>query len=312
MSGYIMASEVARLLHGKVFGKDIPLRKISLLRDSHEDSLLVLYEPQTGTDLTDVEFGAVIYPPQFMLPTNKTYIVTAEKVWDKLYKIVELFLQKGIYCRRNLHEMPFSEPEKQGDDCVIGKGARFGKHVIIGNRCVIGSNALIGDDVIIGDGAVIECGAVVGNESFQFCYDEGSFHKVLNVGTVRIEADVEIGANSTIERGTIGDTIIGKGSKIGDMVHIGHEAIIGERTMIVAQTAVAGWSEIGDDVTIYGQSGIANFIKINDNAVVFAKSGVTRNVRECEAVWGIPAQNSVDFMKQQAFLRKNCGERRKP
>lgn len=310
MSGFVMVSDIARLLHGRVFGKDIPLKRISLLRDSQEDSLLILYESQSETDLTNVKFGAVIYPPRFMLPTDRTFIVTTEKVWDKLYKIVELFFENGIYPRRIPHNMPHSAPEKQGKQCIIGQGARFGEHVIIGDCCVIGSNSIIGDDVVIGDNVIIECGAIVGNESFQFCFDENAYHKVSNIGTIKIGNDVEIGANSTIERGSIGNTIIGNGSKIGDLVHIGHETIIGENTMIVAQTAIAGWAEIGNNVTIYGQSGIANFVKINDNAVVLAKSGVTRNVRESESIWGIPAQNSVDFMKQQAFLRKSCGERR--
>ena len=312
MSGFVMSSDIARILHGRVFGKDLPLKRISLLRDSQEDSLLVLYEPQSNSDLTNVKFGAVIYPPQFMLPTDRTFIVTAEKVWNKLYKIVELFLENGIYRRRIPHNMPFSSPIKQGYNCIIGQGTRFGENVTIGDGCVIGSNAIIGDDVIIGDNVIIECGAVVGNESFQFCFDENAYHKVPNIGTIRIGNDVEIGANSTIERGSIGNTIIGNGSKIGDLVHIGHETIIVENTMIVAQTAIAGWSEIGNNVTIYGQSGIANFVKINDNAVILAKSGVTRNVRESESVWGIPAQNSIDFMKQQAFLRRSCDERRKP
>lgn len=312
MSGCIMASDVARLMNGKVFGKDLPLKKISLPRDSSKDSLLVLYEPQADIDLTNVEFGAVIYPPQFMLPTDRTFIITAEKVWDKLYKIVELFLEKEIFPRRTLHNMPHSAPEKQGTNCIIGQGAHFGERVSVGKGCIIASNALIGDDVVIGDNVTIECGAIVGNESFQFCYDEDAFHQVPNIGTVIIGNDVVIGANSTIERGSIGNTIIGNGTKIGDMVHIGHEAIIGEKTMIVAQSAIAGWAEIGNNVTIYGQSGVTNFVNINDNAVILAKSGVTRNVRKFETMWGSPAQNNIDFMKQQAFLRKSCGERRKP
>lgn len=306
-----MASDAARILHGKVIGEDVPLKRISLLEDSKPDSLLMLYESEVKTDLTDVPFGAVVIPPRFMLPKDRTFIISAKKSWNVLYKVVELFIDKGVYEKRIPHTIDGAQPTKQGTDCHIADTARFGKNTILGSRCIIGSHAVIGDNAVMGDDVIIECGAVIGNEGFQFCYDNKILNKVPSVGSVIIGDRVEIGANSTVERGTIGDTVIGNGTKIGDMVHIGHEVKIGENCMIVAQTALAGWSEIGNNVTIYGQTGISNSVRVNDGAVVLAKSGVIKNVRKNETVWGIPAENADDFMRQRAFLRRQCNERRR-
>lgn len=311
MEASVMASDVARILDGKVIGEDVPLKKISLIEDSTPDSLPVLYESEIKADLTSVPFGAVVIPPRFMLPHDRTFIISAKKIWHSLYEIVELFIEKGIYKKSLPHIVNGLSPAKQGKDCHIADTARFGENTVLGDRCIIGSHAVIGDNVVMGDDVIVECGAVVGNEGFQFCYDNKILNKVPAVGSVVIGNNVEIGANSTVELGTIGDTVIGSGTKIGDMVHIGHEVKIGRNCMIVAQTALAGWSEIGNNVTIYGQTGISNSVKVNDNAVILAKSGVIKNVRENETVWGMPAENVKDFMRQHAFLRRQCNERRR-
>lgn len=311
MNGTVMASDVARVLHGKVIGEDVPLKRISLIENSTPDSLLVLYESEIKADLTNIPFGAVVIPPRFMLPKDRTFIISAKKMWHALHEVVGLFIEKGIYEKRLPHIVNGLLPTKSGADCLIADTARFGENTVLGKHCVIGSHAVIGDNVIMGDNVIVECGAVVGNEGFQFCYDNKMLNKVPAVGKVIIGNNVEIGANSTVELGTIGDTVIGSGTKIGDMVHIGHEVRIGEHCMIVAQTALAGWSEIGNNVTIYGQTGISNSVKVNDGAVILAKSGVIKNVRKDETVWGMPAENVDDFMRQHAFLRRQCNERRK-
>lgn len=307
----ILASDVARVLHGKVMGRDVPLKRISLIEDSTPDSLLVLYESEKKADLTNVPFGAAVIPPRFMLPRDRTFIISAKKIQCALHEVVGLFIDKGIYEKKIPHIVNGLLPTKQGSGCFIADTARFGENTVLGDRCVIGSHAVIGDNVIMGDDVIVECGAVVGNEGFQFCYDNKRLNKVPAVGKVIIGDNVEIGANSTVELGTIGDTVIGSGTKIGDMVHIGHEVRIGKHCMIVAQTALAGWSEIGNNVTIYGQTGISNSVKVNDGAVILAKSGVIRNVRRNETVWGMPAEKADDFMRQRAFLRRQCNERRK-
>lgn len=299
----VMASEIAELLNGKVVGKDKPLYGISLLRDASPERLVIMYENQINADVCAFEFGAVVLPPRFMLPIDKTFIISSERIWDKLYKIVNLFLERGVYQRRNLHTPINRIPCEMGRNCLIGENVRFGERTRIGNDCIIGAGTVIGDDVIIGNGVTVESGAVIGNESYQYCRDEGILYKVPNIGTVIVGDNVEIGANSTIDRGTIGNTVIGNGTKIGNLVQVGHETIIGDNCMIVAQTGISAWAEIGNGVTVYGQAGITNFVHIGDNAIILAKSGVSKNVPDNSVMWGIPAEKSVEFMRKQAFIR---------
>ena len=301
---HVLASEVASLLNGKLSGDDRKLYSISLLNNASSSSLVVLYNNQINTDLVTLDFGAVILPPRFMLPIGKTYILTAESIQDSWYKVVDLFIQKGLYHKRALHTPSKKMPDKIGTCCSIGTGTVFGENVSLGNNCIIGCNSVIGDDVTIGNNTVIESGAVIGNESFQFCRNEGKLYKVPNIGTVIIGDNVEIGANTTIDRGTIGNTVIGSGTKIGNLVQIGHETVIGENCMIVAQTGISGWVTLGNNVTVYGQVGINNSVSIGDNSVLFGKSGITKNVSANSSVWGIPAENSKTYMKKQVLLKK--------
>ncbi len=308
---HVMASEIADLLNGRLLGKDKPLYGVSLLKDADCNKLVVLYDWQINTDPCSFEFGAIILPPRFMLPTEKTVIITTEPIQQKWHLVMQLFLDKGVYQYRELHTATNSVPLHIGGNSFIGTGAVFGNNVTIGNGCTIGSNSVIGDDVVIGDNVIIESGAVIGNESYQFCRDNDRLYKVPNIGTVIIGDNVEIGANTTIDRGTIGNTIIGNGTKIGNLVQIGHETIIGENCMIVSQTGISGWVTIGDRVTVYGQVGINNSVSICDDTVVLAKSGVSKNIHKSETIWGIPAIPSNEYMKQQAYLRKLYRRRKK-
>ncbi len=188
-----------------------------------------------------------------------------------------------------------------GPGCVVASGAHLGARskLLGGNH--VGRDCRVGDDVClfqnvvlydhtqIGDRVVIHAGTVIGSDGYGYVLDTGHHRKILQVGNVIIEADVEIGANSAIDRGALGATRIGQGTKIDNLVHIAHNVIIGKHCLIMGQAGFAGSTQLGDYCVVASQSGIAGHLKLGNQSVVGAKSGVMRDVPEKETVLGIPA-----------------------
>jgi UDP-3-O-[3-hydroxymyristoyl] glucosamine N-acyltransferase len=212
---------------------------------------------------------------------------------------------------------------KLGIEVAVGAFAAIGEDVTIGDGVVIypnvtiEANAVIGDRTIIypqvsiyygsriGRRCVIHSGVVIGSDGYGFATDgDGVHHKIPQVGTVRIEDDVEIGAGTTIDRAALGETVIGEGTKIDNLVQIGHNVKIGKRCLLVAQVGIAGSTELGDGVQVGGQSGFAGHLKIGDRVRVYSKSAVFSDVPEGVWVRGIPAVNQRDYVRQQRDKKK--------
>lgn len=212
---------------------------------------------------------------------------------------------------------------------TLGLNVSIGEHAVIGERCVIGDDTVIGpntvlmDDVsvgagctifplvtcydgtVIGDRVIIHSGTVIGADGFGFApQKDGSYVKIPQMGTVVIEDDVEIGANSTIDRATMGTTVIEKGVKIDNLVQIAHNCRIGADTVIAAQAGVSGSSRIGRQCLVGGQVGFAGHIEVADKTSVAAKSGVSKSVRQPgQTIRGMPAQPIRDQLRQEAQVR---------
>jgi UDP-3-O-[3-hydroxymyristoyl] glucosamine N-acyltransferase len=210
---------------------------------------------------------------------------------------------------------------KIGAGTLIAPNAYIGANVEIGKNCIISSNASIMDGCIIGDNAIINAGAVIsfatigknciiyngakiGQDGFGFAHDSGINHKIIQLGFVQLGDFVEIGANSCVDRGAIENTIIGDGTKIDNLVQIGHNVVIGKGTVIAGCSAVAGSTTIGNFVQIGGKSSISGHIKINDGSKVAGMSGVMRDVEPMQAVAGIPALPIKKWHKINATLIK--------
>lgn len=208
-----------------------------------------------------------------------------------------------------------------GEGCEIGAGAVIGAHAKIGAHCriqahaVIGQNVTIGDDcdvgahvmishALIGAKVVIHPGVCIGRKGFGFAIDPAGFVTVPQLGRVIIEDDVEIGANTTIDRGAGPDTVIGQGTRIDNLVQIGHNAKIGKYCIIVSQAGVSGSTQVGDFVMIGGQAGLAGHLTVGNGAKVAAKSGVMRDVAPGEDVMGYPAVPMRQSLKQSALLAR--------
>lgn len=211
----------------------------------------------------------------------------------------------GVFIGRN---------SKVGENCKLMSNVFIGKNVSIGNNVLIYPNASVYDRSIIGNNCIIHAGAVIGSDGFGFARDKGGFVKIIHSGIAELEDDVEIGANTTIDRGAVDRTVIGKGTKLDNLVQVAHNVLIGKNCVIAAQTGIAGSSMLKDNITIGGQVGIAGHISIGNNVMIAAQSGVSNNVEDNQVISGSPAfsikdwRNSVVLFKRLPEIYKKLKE----
>jgi UDP-3-O-[3-hydroxymyristoyl] glucosamine N-acyltransferase len=192
-----------------------------------------------------------------------------------------------------------------GNGTQIRAGAKIGDGVKIGKNCVIHPNVFLEDGVSIGDRVILHAGVVIGADGFGYVRDEHSHHKFPQIGTVVIEDDVELGANTCVDRAALGRTRIGRGTKIDNMVHVGHNCDIGERVVIAAQTGISGSVTIEDDCIIGGQVGFGDHIRVQSGAVIGSKAGILPGKIVRPGVWwGIPIQPLDEYKRLNAHVSR--------
>ena len=239
------------------------------------------------------------------------------------YKLKKVSLRKVKAGKRVVIMQPSNLYECElGDDCFVGPFVEIQKGVVIGNNCRIQSHSFIcelvtiGDDCIffagvriysesvIGKNCVIHSGTIIGSDGFGFApQEDGTYNKVPQIGNVILEDNVEVGSCTTIDRATLGSTIIRKGVKLDNQIQIAHNVEIGENTVIAAQTGVAGSTKIGKSCMIGGQVGIAGHLTIGNNVRVQAQSGIGRNIPDGETLQGSPSFNYSDWNKSYVHFR---------
>lgn len=193
-----------------------------------------------------------------------------------------------------------------GDNTVIKPFVYVGEDSKIGNDGLIYSQVSIRENITIGDRVIIHCGAVIGSDGFGFTPDpiNHSPYKIPQIGSVVIEDDVEIGANTTIDRATISETLIKNGTKLDNLVQIAHNVVIGKDCCLAAQTGIAGSSQLGDRINIAGQSGVIGHLTLGENTVIYSKSAVTKDIPPGSQLSGIPARPHKQELRFQASIRK--------
>jgi UDP-3-O-[3-hydroxymyristoyl] glucosamine N-acyltransferase len=198
-----------------------------------------------------------------------------------------------------------------GENSVVGErtqiraGAKIGDHVKVGSDCVIHPNVFLEDGVTVGNNVILHAGVVIGADGFGYVRGEMSYHKFPQIGTVVIEDDVELGANTCVDRAALGRTRIGRGTKIDNMVHVGHNCDIGERVVIAAQTGISGSVTIEDDCVIGGQVGFGDHIRVQSGAVIGSKAGVLPGKIVRPGVWwGIPIQPLDEYKRLNAHISR--------
>jgi len=256
------------------------------------------------------------------LKNISTTLIKVEDSYDAFSKLLEVYNQikldkKGIETPSSI-----SDTAKLGENIYVGAFTYIGEDVVVGDNVKIYPNVYIGDNVTIGNGVTIfagskiysetqignhctlHSGVIIGADGFGFTPSEnGEYSKIPQIGNVIIEDFVDIGAATTIDRATLGSTIIRKGVKLDNQIQIAHNVEIGEHTAIAAQTGIAGSSKIGKNCLIGGQVGIAGHIKIGDRVKIQAQTGVGRNIKDDEAIQGSPAFGYSDFNKSYVHFR---------
>lgn len=302
---------IASRVQGKaVIRQNKVLNNVAELAKADVSSVCFYENPKYLESLKSCEAGLIFVPADFdeSIKPNSN-LLCVEKPYINFMMLVHTWLEldKPSAEKKVADSAVISETAKIGENvqilenCVIGKNVTIGDGTIIEPNCVIKENTEVGencyfypnvtvyDNSIIGNNVILHSGVVIGADGFGYLLHEGIQNKIPQVGNVIIEDDVEIGANSAIDRATIGSTIIGKGTKIDNLVQVGHNCIIGENSILCAQVGLAGSTEIGDLVYLAGQVGVAGHLKIEDGAMVGAQSGVSHTIPANTKVFGTPA-----------------------
>ncbi|MGY6274680.1 UDP-3-O-(3-hydroxymyristoyl)glucosamine N-acyltransferase [Methylomonas sp. MgM2] len=216
-------------------------------------------------------------------------------------------LAADVKLGQNIHIGPFSsigEGSSLGDETVVEAGVHIGRNVAIGRNCRLHPDVVIYDNTVIGDNVTIHAGSIIGADGFGYKYRNNQHVKVPHVGNVVIDDNVEIGANTCIDRGALGATRIGWGSKIDNLVQLGHNNIVGRNVIVCGQCGISGSCEIGDGAILAGSVGVADHVKIGSRAVVMARSGVSQDIDPGSQVWGSPAKDRKVIWRELAALAK--------
>jgi UDP-3-O-[3-hydroxymyristoyl] glucosamine N-acyltransferase len=191
-----------------------------------------------------------------------------------------------------------------GDETIIYPHVYVGRHVHIGNKCTLYANVSVREKCQIGNNVILQSGCVIGGDGFGFVTTNGKHTKVLQTGNVVIGDDVEVGCNTCIDRATVDSTIVGKGTKIDNLVHLGHNDIIGENCLLVAHVGISGSVTVGNNCTFGGQAATVGHITIGNNCVFAGRTGVIGNVGDNAFLSGFPAQPHTEWLRQEASLRR--------
>lgn len=317
------AEELARVLNGKIDGDGGAwVAGIAAPEDAEEEDLIYVEAPKHKERAEASRARCAIVAEGMQLRNKTTIAVGQPKL--AFVKAAECMLEEEAIAR-GIHATALIDASAKlggevavGPYAVIEAGAVVGAKTQIGAFSFIGRNARIGEscrifprvtlysDARLGNRVRVHSGAVIGCDGFGYVYDEGSYRKFPQAGTVEIEDDVEIGSNATIARGSLGWTRIGRGVKLDNMVHVAHNVSIGEDTVIAAQTGISGSCEIGDHVIIGGQVGVADHCKIESGSIVGAQAGIPtgKKIRSGQTVWGTPARPLERFKRQYAFFER--------
>jgi len=318
------AAQIAGILEGEVDGDEsIEVSKLAKIEEGTSGSLTFLANPKYTHYIYDTKASITIVDQGFV-PEHavETTLIRVENAYKAFSKLLEYYNQ--VKMNKTGIEQPnfISESATYGENIYLGAFSYVGDNVTIGANVKIFPNAYIGDNVTIGDNSVVFAGAkiysesvigtncvihsgcIVGADGFGFTPNEkGEYKKVPQIGNVIIEDYVDIGAGTTIDRATLGSTVIRRGVKLDNQIQIAHNVEIGENTVIAAQTGIAGSTKIGKNCMIGGQVGIVGHLTIGDNVRIQAQSGIGRNVKDNETLQGSPAFNYGDYNKSYVHFK---------
>lgn len=318
------AEQIAGILEGEVVGNpSAEVYKLSKIEEGTSGSLTFLSNPKYQNFIYSTEASITIVNKSFEpeQPISTT-LIKVEDAYKSFSKLLEYYNQVKLMKSGIEQPSVISENVVYGDNLYLGSFCYIGKNVIIGNNVKIYPNSFIGDNVVIGDNCVffagvriysetiigvnctIHSGTIIGSDGFGFApQEDGTYSKIPQIGNVIIEDNVEVGSCTTIDRATLGSTIIRKGVKLDNQIQVAHNVEIGENTVIASQTGIAGSTKIGKNCMIGGQVGIAGHLTIGNGVRIQAQSGVGRNIKDNETLQGSPTFGYSDFSKSYVHFK---------
>jgi UDP-3-O-[3-hydroxymyristoyl] glucosamine N-acyltransferase len=323
----ITAEAIAALVSGELIGDGkVSVTGVAPLDRAEGNHISILSSAKYEPMLAHTRAGIVLIDPEFRDATGKPAArIIVKQPLEKLLSLLprlypETRQQPGIASTARIGRgAVLGERVSIGDYAIIGPDATLGNDVVIAAHCVVGDSAALGDGTrlwphvtiypgaSIGARAMIHSGAAIGSDGFGYVFRDGAHQKIPHVGRCIVGDDVEIGANTTIDRGSIDDTVIGNGTKIDNLVHIAHNVRIGEKCLIMAQVGIAGSVTVGDGAILAGQAGISGHISIGAAARVAAQAGVFGDIPAGETWSGYPARPHRESLRASAALFKLAG-----
>ncbi len=317
--------DISECIGGKIEGDDsIDIMGIASIEEAKEGQITYISHSKYESWISKTDASCIIVKKGSSYKTDKTLILVEDPTLAFI-KMADIFSKRtpppaGISPLAYVAEgAVIDKTASVGAFCILGRGCRLGKktvlhpqvyvgdETVIGDNCIIYPGVIIREDVQIKNSVVIHPNCVIGADGFGYKETPTGIKKIPHIGGVIIEDEVEIGANTTVDRAKLGKTIIGRGTKIDNLVQIAHNVIIGENCIIVSQTGIAGSVEIGNNVVIAGQVGITDHVKIGDNVKIGAKSGISKSIKDNETVWGIPARE-INKAKKSYLLNMRLPE----
>ena len=297
---------------------------LAALNEASETEVSFLGNEKYYQDYLETKAGVVFVPAEVPEHPAGAAIIEVENPSFAFGEIVKFFNENIVSFRPGVHRTAYISDGVQydrnkvsikagavveagaiiGDGTTIGSGCVVNSGVVIGENCMLHSNVTVRERCVLGDRVVLQPGCVIGSDGFGYELVDGRYVPIDQVGIVLLEDDVEVGANSTIDRARFGKTQIGEGTKIDNLVQIGHNVKVGKHSIIVAQAGVAGSVTVGNYVTLAAQSGSAGHIKIGDKAVLTAKSGALKNLAKGIIYSGWPARPMKEDYKIKAMVNK--------
>jgi UDP-3-O-[3-hydroxymyristoyl] glucosamine N-acyltransferase len=318
------AAQIAGILEGDIVGDpDVEVSKLSKIEEGTKGSLTFLANPKYKPYIYSTQASITIVNKTFEAENKlTTTLIKVEDAYKSFSKLLEYYNQIKIN-KFGIEQPSFiAETSVHGQNVYIGAFTYIGEHVTLGDNVKIFPGSYIGDNVTIGENTLIFAGAkiysecvigsncvinsccVIGADGFGFAPNEnGEYSKVPQTGNVIIEDFVDIGASTTIDRATLGSTIIRRGVKLDNQIQIAHNVEIGKNTVIAAQTGIAGSTKIGENCQIGGQVGIVGHITIGNNVKIQAQSGIGKNIKDNEILQGSPAFGYGDFNKSYVYFK---------
>ena len=318
------AQQIAELIKGRVEGdKDAKVSSFAKIEEGHEGAISFLSNKKYLHYIYETKSSVVLVDESLALERNvNCTLIRVKSAYEAVAQLLQLY-ESMKPRKRGISDLAFIDPTATiGEDCYIGPFAYVGPKCVIGDNSIIHPHAALGDNVIVGKNTeihsnaviyhdckvgnrcILHAGCVIGADGFGFAPSENGYDKIPQIGIVTIEDDVEIGANTCVDRSTIGSTFIRNGVKLDNLVQIAHNTDIGANTVMSSQVGVAGSTKVGEWCMFGGQVGISGHITIGNKVMLGAQSGVPGSIKDGQQLIGTPPMEMRSYFKSQAIFRR--------